>query len=50
MEGRATQTWKSGVRQEVLRLFQEGSRKWKGPDSLESQSEFSEKPVMLRKW
>lgn len=48
MEGRATPAWRSGGRQEVVRLFQEGSRKWRGPDSLESQSEFAEKPVMLR--
>lgn len=48
MDGRATQAWRPGGRQEVVRLFQEGSRKWRGPDSLESQSEFAEKPVMLR--
>lgn len=46
MKGGATQKWRSGGRQEVVRLFQEGSRKWRGPDSLES--EFSEKPVTLR--
>jgi hypothetical protein len=48
MEGQATQAWRSGRKQEVVRLFQEGSRKWRGLGSLESQSEFAEKLVMLR--
>lgn len=48
MEGQAMQAWRAGGRQEVARLFREGGRKWRRPDSLESQSEFAEKPVMLR--